>query len=103
MVIDLHEDFSPTKLFAIVWERMQKQFVDHLDRLPVMATTDLPQKLVITSSYDDRINGVPVVEMDFATAESRRMTVVGILDGEDGMSSKRFYRDGQLVKLSREE
>lgn len=65
--------------------------------------TDLPQKLVIASNYDERVNGVPVVEMDFATAESRRMTVVGILDDDDGMSNKRFYRDGQLFKLSGEE
>lgn len=94
---------SPNKLFTNAWERIQQPFLKHLDRLPVMATTDLPQKLVITANYHEKLDGVPIVEMDFATAESRRMTVAGILDDEDEMMSERFYRDGQLVKLSRED
>lgn len=100
MSVDVNEEISPSTLFSYSWERIQRKFLNHLERLPGTTTTDLPQSLVIQAKYDARIHGTPLVEMNFATAETRRWTTVGISDDYEGMTKTRFYRDGQLVRLS---
>lgn len=39
--------------------------------------------------------------MDLSSAETRRVTLVGISDDEEGMTKQRVYRDGKPVTMKR--